>query len=164
MSVDIRVIRDRLPREIADLESEARREGHLHIARLIDEWSAGDIRFERDGERLLGAYVGEALAGVGGVTVDPALFQALRMRRFYVSPEMRGHGIGRLLALALLNHVRDFCSVVTVHPGNPGAAKFWEALGFRPHAPDGDTLYVEIARIPSGRDVSGSLSFRPRSL
>ncbi|NYJ12457.1 GNAT superfamily N-acetyltransferase [Rhizobium leguminosarum] len=156
MSVDIRVIRDRLPPEIADLESEARREGHLHIGRLIDEWSAGDIRFERDGERLLGAYVGEALAGVGSVTVEPALSQALRMRRFYVSPEMRGHGIGRLLALALLNHARDFCRVITVHPGNPGAVKFWEALGFRPHAPDGDILCLEIARIPSGQDVSGS--------
>ncbi|MEB3044523.1 GNAT family N-acetyltransferase [Rhizobium mulingense] len=158
MSVDIRVIRDRLPREIADLESKARREGHLHIARLIDEWSAGDIRFERDGEILLGAYVGQALAGVGGVTVEPALSQALRMRRFYVSPEMRGHGIGRLLTLALLNHARDFCSVVIVHPGNPDAAKFWAALGFRPYATDGDTLYLEIAQIPSGRDVSGSFS------
>jgi GNAT superfamily N-acetyltransferase len=152
MSVDIRMIRDRLPREIAGLECAARQEGHLHIARLIDEWSADDIRFERGGERLLGAYVGEALAGVGGVTVEPALSGALRMRRFYISPEMRGHGIGRLLALALLNHARDFCSVVTVHPGNRGAARFWEALGFQPCAPDGDTLCLEIA------------SFTPRSL
>ncbi|ANM12565.1 MULTISPECIES: GNAT family N-acetyltransferase [unclassified Rhizobium] len=156
MTVDIRTIRDRLPREVADLESEARREGHLHIARLIDQWSAGDIRFEGDGERLLGAYAGEALAGVGGVTVEPALSGALRMRRFYVSPEMRGHGIGRLLALNLLNHARDFCSVVTVHPGNPGAVKFWGALGFQPCGPDGDTHCLEIARISAGRDISGA--------
>ncbi|EJC81595.1 acetyltransferase [Rhizobium leguminosarum bv. trifolii WSM2297] len=156
MSVDIRVICDRLPWEIADLESEARQEGHLHIARLIDEWSAGDVRFERDGERLLGAYVGEALAGIGGMTVEPGLSGALRMRRFYIRPEMRGHGIGRLLALALLNHGRDFCSVVTVHPGNPGAARFWKALGFQPCAPDSDTLCLEIADIPSFRPVSGS--------
>ncbi|MBB2749675.1 UNVERIFIED_ORG: GNAT superfamily N-acetyltransferase [Rhizobium aethiopicum] len=156
MRVDIRVIRDRLPREIADLESEARREGHLHITRLVDEWWAGDIRFERDGEILLGAYVGQALAGVGGMTLEPALSGALRMRRFYVSSEMRRRGIGRLLALALLNHARAFSGVVTVHPGNPGAVKFWGALGFRRYGPDGDIHRLEIARIPAGRDVSGA--------
>ncbi|MDR9806546.1 GNAT family N-acetyltransferase [Rhizobium hidalgonense] len=156
MLVDIRMIRDRLPREIGDLDSEARQEGYRHITRLVDEWSAGDVRFERIVERLLGAYVGETLAGVGGMTVEPALSGALRMRRFYLSPAMRGCGIGRLLALALLDHARDFCRVVTVHPGNPGAARFWEALGFRPCAPDGDTLCLDIAPMPSGRDVSGS--------
>lgn len=56
MTIDIRMIRDRLPQQIADLESEARQEGYRHITRLIDEWSAGDVRFEGNGERLLGAY------------------------------------------------------------------------------------------------------------
>ncbi|WHO73872.1 GNAT family N-acetyltransferase [Rhizobium sp. BT03] len=156
MTVDIRTIRDRLPREVADLESEARQEGHLHISRLIDEWSAGTVRFDHHGERLLGAYVGEALTGIGGLTIESAVSGALRMRRFYIRPEMRGHGIGRLLALNLLNHARDFCSVITVHPGNPGAAKFWEAFGFQPCGPDGDTHCLEIARISAGRDISGA--------
>ncbi|MGO8655335.1 N-acetyltransferase, partial [Rhizobium ruizarguesonis] len=57
MTIDIRRLRDRLPQEMAGLESEARREGYRHVARLIDEWSAGDISFEHHGERLLGAYV-----------------------------------------------------------------------------------------------------------
>ncbi|MBX5163710.1 MULTISPECIES: GNAT family N-acetyltransferase [unclassified Rhizobium] len=158
MTVDIRVIRDRLPREIADLESEARQEGHLHISRVIAGWSAGDLRFERDGERLLGAYVGKALAGIGGLTIEPTLSGALRMRRFYIRPEIRRHGIGRMLALALLDHARAFCSIVTVHAGNADAAKFWQALGFQLYERDGDTHCLEILpHIPSGRphDVSG---------
>jgi len=144
MTTDLRLLRDRLPPEIAGLASEARREGHLHITRLIDEWSAGDNRFERDGERLLGAYVGEVLAGVGGMAVEAAISGALRMRRFYVHPEMRGRGIGRMLALALLDHARSFCTIVTVHAGNEGAAKFWEALGFQPRGWHGYTHILEL--------------------
>lgn len=144
MTTEIRLLRDRLPEEIADLASEARREGHLHITRLIDEWSAGDIRFERDGERLLGAYVDEVLAGIGGMTVETAISGALRMRRFYVRPEMRGRGIGRMLALALLDYACSFCTIVTVHAGNDGAAKFWESLGFQPNGRDGHTHRLDL--------------------
>ncbi|MBB4238753.1 GNAT family N-acetyltransferase [Rhizobium esperanzae] len=151
MTIDIRMIRDRLPDDIADLESEARREGYSHIARLIDDWSAGAVRFERDGERLLGAYVDEAIVGVGGVTIEAAMPGALRMRRFYISPTMRGRGIGRMLALALLDHARSCCSIVTVHAGNADAAKFWESLGFQATGPDGHTHRLDLPR-PGERD------------
>ncbi|MBB4291857.1 GNAT superfamily N-acetyltransferase [Rhizobium leguminosarum] len=144
MTIDIHMIRDRLPREIADLESAARQEGYRHITRLVDEWAAGDIRFERDGERLLSAYVGEALAGIGGMTVQGAMSGALRMRRFYISPAMRRRGIGRMLAPALLEHARSSCSIVTVHAGNDGAAKFWESLGFPANGRDGHTHRLDL--------------------
>ncbi|NKM25959.1 GNAT family N-acetyltransferase [Rhizobium laguerreae] len=144
MTIDIRRIRDRLPQEIADLESEARREGYRHVARLIDEWSTGAVRFDRDGERLLGAYADDALVGIGGITVDPVMSGALRMRRFYIRPAMRGRGIGRMLALALLDHARSFCTVVTVHAGNDTAAKFWESLGFQPYGRDGHTHQLAL--------------------
>lgn len=144
MTTEFRLLHDRLPPEIAGLASEARREGHLHITRLIDEWTAGDNTFKRDGERLLGAYVNEVLAGVGGMTVEAAISGALRMRRFYVHPEMRGRGIGRMLALALFDHARSFCTVVTVHAGNEGAAKFWESLGFQPNGRNGYTHILKL--------------------
>lgn len=144
MTIDIRRLRDRLPQEIADLESEARQEGYRHVARLIDEWSSGDNRFEHHGERLLGAYADDALVGIGGMTVDPAMSGALRMRRFYVRPAMRGRGIGRMLALALLDHAWSCCSIVTVHAGNDGAARFWESLGFQPDGRDGHSHVLEL--------------------
>ncbi|MGY3611519.1 GNAT family N-acetyltransferase, partial [Bradyrhizobium sp. Lot11] len=37
MAIGLRIVRDGLPEEIADLASEARSEDYLHIARLIDE-------------------------------------------------------------------------------------------------------------------------------
>ncbi|ANP87475.1 GNAT family N-acetyltransferase [Rhizobium leguminosarum] len=144
MTIDIRRICDRLPQEIADLESEARREGHRHVARLIDEWSTGAVRFDRDGERLLGAYADGELAGIGGMTVDPAMSGALRMRRFYIRPAMRGRGIGRMLALALLDYAWSCCTVVTVHAGNDGAVRFWETLGFQPDERDGHTHLLAL--------------------
>ncbi|MBY5866610.1 GNAT family N-acetyltransferase [Rhizobium leguminosarum] len=144
MTIDIRQIRDRLPQEIADLESEARREGHRHVARLIDEWSTGAARFDRDGERLLGAYADGELAGIGGMTAETAMSGALRMRRFYIRPAMRGRGIGRMLALALLDHARSRCGIVTVHAGNDRAARFWESLGFQPYGRKGHTHLLEL--------------------
>ncbi|MBB4191310.1 GNAT superfamily N-acetyltransferase [Rhizobium aethiopicum] len=144
MTIDIRIFRDRLPEAMTGLAHDARQEGHLHIGRLIDEWAAGDIRFARDGERLLGAFAGETLVGVGGMTIEPAMPEALRMRRFYVRPAMRGRGVGRMLALALLDHARRFCRCVTVHAGNDGAAKFWESLEFRPLDQDGYTHVLDL--------------------
>ncbi|MBY5837485.1 GNAT family N-acetyltransferase [Rhizobium leguminosarum] len=144
MTIDIRRICDWLPQEIADLESEARREGHRHVSRLIDEWSIGDNRFQRDGERLLGAYADGELAGIGGMTAETAMSGALRMRRFYIRPAMRGRGIGRMLALALLEHARSCCGIVTVHAGNDGAVRFWESLGFQPHGRDGHTHLLAL--------------------
>lgn len=144
MTIDIRMIRDRLPQEIADLENEARREGHLHITRLIGDWSVGVVRFEGDGERLLGAYVAEGLAGIGGMTIEPAMSGALRMRRFYIRPAMRRRGIGRILALSLLDHARPCCSIVTVHAGNDAAAEFWESLGFQPRERDRYSHVLEL--------------------
>lgn len=144
MTIDIRVIRDRMPQEILALESAARREGYHHITRLVQEWSAGETRFEHDGERLLGAYVDQALVGIGGMTVERDVAGALRMRRFYVHPAMRGRGVGRMLALVLLDHARSFCSLVTVHAGNDGAAKFWLSLGFQPGGWGGHTHVLEL--------------------
>ncbi|QIO73813.1 GNAT family N-acetyltransferase [Rhizobium leguminosarum] len=154
MTINIRTFRDRLPQEIADLESEARQEGYRHIARLIDEWSTGAVRFDRDGERLLGAYADEVLAGIGGMTVETAMSGVLRMRRFYISPAMRGRGIGRMLAMALLDHASSFCTVVTVHAGNDGAARFWESLGFQSHGRDGHSHLLALQHHNGGPAAS----------
>jgi GNAT superfamily N-acetyltransferase len=68
------------------------------------------------------------------------------MRRFYIRPAMRGRGIGRMLALALLDQARSCCSIVTVHAGNDAAARFWESLGFQPHGRDGHSHLLELHR------------------
>jgi GNAT superfamily N-acetyltransferase len=73
------------------------------------------------------------------MTVDPDLTGALRMRRFYVRASFRRLGIGRKLAISLLESSRPLRCHVTVNAGTAVAAAFWEELGFMPDPRDGHT-------------------------
>ena len=128
-----------LPAGFPTLRAEARREGFHLLDRLASDWEASAVCFNRPGEVLLAAYGTDVLAGVGGLTLDPVVPGALRMRRFYVHPAFRRHGIGRALAMALLERHGTAGRRVTVNAGTVGAPVFWEALGFVPDRCDGHT-------------------------
>jgi len=120
------------------LRAEARAEGYRHIDRLADEWVAGTMRFDRDGEALIAASLDRQLAGIGGITIDPSQSGALCMRRFYVRCSFRRAGIGRAIAVKLLAHARALGRPVTVNAG-VGSEPFWRSLGFVAEARDGHT-------------------------
>jgi len=128
--VQIEVVNGTLPAGLPALRAEARREGYRFLERLASEWEAGAVRFDRPGEALLAAYMAGVLAGIGGLTLDPVVPGALRMRRFYVHPAFRRHGIGRGLAVALLQLPGTAGRSLTVNAGTAEAPVFWEALGF----------------------------------
>jgi GNAT superfamily N-acetyltransferase len=126
-------VRDALPPGLAALAAEAAAEDVGNVDRLIQEWQNGVQRFDHSGEILLVAFDGEALIAVGGVTTEPDTTigeTARRMRRLYVRPAARGRGVGRALVVALKTHAFRYCDLLTVNAGVPGAAPFWEALGF----------------------------------
>ncbi len=141
----VRII-DTLPRDFAATHAEARGEGHRHLTRLADDWASRAMRFERDGEMLLAAYLEGQLAGIGGLTVDAVTIGAFRMRRFYIRPGFRRRGIGRLLAAALIERMLPTARAVTVNAGIAGASAFWEALGFAPDPRAGHTHILHIDR------------------
>lgn len=145
MAITIDALCDPLPEAVFRLAEAAEREGHLHIRRFVDEWVAGSNRFDRKGERVLGARADDALAGIGGLTLEFSRGDWLRMRRFYVLPAYRGKGIGRKLAEDLLAHARAFTGVVTVHAANDEAILFWQAMGFRPLRRESYTHILEFA-------------------
>jgi GNAT superfamily N-acetyltransferase len=118
-----------LPPELEALRAEAEAEGYRHLDRLAADWASGAIRFNGDDEALLTACIGGDLAAVGGLTLDPVIPDALRMRRFYVRKRFRRCGIGRRLAAALLERAARAGRPVTVNAA-AGSAPFWEALGF----------------------------------
>jgi GNAT superfamily N-acetyltransferase len=118
-----------LPSGFDLLRAEAQAEGYRHLNRLAEEWAAHMARFDRGAEALLAARLDGDLAGIGGLTIDPVLPGALRMRRFYVAKSLRRHGIGRALAEKLLAGARALRRPVTVNAG-AGSEPFWEALGF----------------------------------
>lgn len=129
---DVRVIAviNTLPTGLALLAEEARDEGYRHLDRLIADWRSGAMRFGKRGEALLAAYITDELAGVGGLTVEPQLRSAFRMRRFYVRPSFRCRGLGSLLSRALMRRVATLAEAVTVNAGDDDAGRFWEARGF----------------------------------
>ena len=86
---------------------------------------------------LLAAYSRGVLAAIGGITVDPIVAEALRMRRFYVRPAFRRTGIGGEIAEALLK-MAPSVPVVTLNAA-VNSVPFWEALGFVPQARDRHT-------------------------
>ncbi|MEF0944038.1 GNAT family N-acetyltransferase [Rhizobium sp. BR 362] len=122
---------DRLPPDFNVLRRDTASEGRRFIERLHDEWQSGEQRFNRAGEVLLAARFNHELAGIGGMTVDPDLPSAMRMRRFYVRPAYRRRGLGRQLAAAILNRTIPKGTLVTVNTDSADAAAFWEALGFQ---------------------------------
>ncbi|HWF95185.1 MAG TPA: GNAT family N-acetyltransferase [Xanthobacteraceae bacterium] len=130
---------DDLPSGVEVMQAEARAEGYRHLERLAADWAARAMRFDSAGEALLAAYVNSSLVGIGGLTHEPAVAGAFRMRRFYVRPLFRRQGVGSELALILIEQAFRTGRFVTVNAGNVDAPTFWEKLGFAPSPRDGYT-------------------------
>lgn len=135
----IEFIRDTLPKGFEMLRHAADGEAFNMLATLAKEWATGANRFDRPGEALVAAFDGDKLAGMGAMSHDPEVPDALRMRRFYVAPPYRRRGVGRLLANALLNRPDATGRTITLNAPHLEAARFWEALGFIRDARDGHT-------------------------
>jgi GNAT superfamily N-acetyltransferase len=119
-----------LPEGFEALRAEADAEGHRHMARLATEMAETPQLFLA----LLAALDDGELLGIGGMTAEPTDPSAIRMRRLYVAQAARGRGVARTIANALLNEALGRTRLVTVHAGNPGAERFWEAMRYAPVA------------------------------
>ena len=128
MSVQLVRITDSLPDGFEALRAEAETEGHRHLTRLATEMAQAPGMFLA----LLAAFDEGALLGIGGMTVEPNEPAAIRMRRLYVAQPVRGRGVARAIANALLEEALGQTRLITVHAGNPGAERFWEAMEFSP--------------------------------
>lgn len=135
----IRPITDALPKGFPALRAEARAEGFHFVERLVADWKSGDNRFDRPDEALVAAFAGGRLAGMGGITQDPIVRNALRMRRFYVRSPFRRQGVGHALAEHLLSRPQSRSRTVTVNAPTLAGAHFWEGLGFSSEPMQGHT-------------------------
>jgi GNAT superfamily N-acetyltransferase len=129
-----------LPAGLDALRLEARGDGYRMLDTLATEWTSAAQRFVHPGEALLAAYVGDELAGIGGITQEPTIPGALRMRRFYVALAHRRTGVGRMLAAVLLEGADG--RIVTTNAA-AGSEAFWGSLGFVAERRDG---YTHIRR------------------
>ena len=79
--ITLKHVAGELPDDFAALRLDASQEGYRFIERLLNEWNAGVVQFDKPREVLLIARYGAVIAGVAGVTVDPFDKTAMRMRR-----------------------------------------------------------------------------------
>lgn len=128
-----------LPDQLDQLLLEAEAEGFEMISVLQDEWRSGANRFERSGEILALATIDGEVAGIGGVTQDFMDSGWLRMRRFYVRPAYRRLGVGRQIALFVLEHAKAFDRPIVLYTAGPEAEAFWPTIGFTPIERDNTT-------------------------
>ncbi|MCB1445970.1 MAG: GNAT family N-acetyltransferase [Rhizobiaceae bacterium] len=145
----LEIVREELPSDVADLGLEAQAEGYRLIDTLMREWADGTNRYDGTEEILMTVRRNDRLVGIGGVTVDPVVTSALRMRRFYIGKAFRRHGLGRRLASALIESVVPQGKPIFVNAGTKVAPAFWEAIGFRRHVEAGHTHVLgDFARMP----------------
>ena len=136
-----------------DLLVESEREGSRFVRRLSDEWATGTNRFDRPGEALFAARLGDRLIGVCGLNVDPyaAAANVGRVRRLYVLSAHRRLGAGRQLVLAVLEAARGRFDVLHLRTTNPVAAQLYESLGFRPSSATADYTHALELGSPARR-------------
>jgi GNAT superfamily N-acetyltransferase len=122
------------PDRFAPLLAESEASGYRFLRRVADEWARNAHRFERPGEALLAAEIGGRWAGVCGLSVDPFLDddRVGRVRNVYVLADWRRLGLGRRLVLAAVAHARGRFDRLRLRAEEPGPARLYESLGFRP--------------------------------
>lgn len=116
-----------------ELKAESLTENFNMLRRLDAGWRSGENRFEAPGEKLLGLYIDDRLAGVCGLNRDPfsECARAGRIRHLYLSKQHRGTGAGRHLLLAIMSGTVEVFDYLNIHA--PAAAiGFYLRMGFTP--------------------------------
>ena len=118
---------------LATLVAESERQGFRFVRRLVEEWESGANRFDRPGEALFVARVGDDVVGVCGLNVDPYAGDPKigRVRHLYVLVPHRRSGIGEQLVADVLEAARGRFERLHLRTTNAIAARLYERLGFR---------------------------------
>jgi GNAT superfamily N-acetyltransferase len=130
--------------DLAPLVAESEREGWRFVRRLVDEWVAGTNRFDRPGEALFVAWLGESIIGVCGLNADPYTADGAtgRVRRLYVLRAYRGRGVGGSLLRAVLTAATGRFKRLRVRTENPEAGRLYRRHGFRPAVGEADCTHT----------------------
>jgi GNAT superfamily N-acetyltransferase len=123
-----------LPAGFPLLRDAALAEGWKLLRVLEEDWNSGALRFDGPGEALFAAWRNGALAGMVGLSVDPyaEAESVARLRRLYVAPAHRGHGIGRGVIEAATDAATAHGFRMLRVRAPAAAGRFYEACGFLP--------------------------------
>jgi GNAT superfamily N-acetyltransferase len=132
------------PGRLGELVGEAERTDYRFPRRLVEEWDCGVNRFDGPGEALFAAVIGGKVIGVCGLNADPYAEgrRIGRVRRLYVLAAYRRRGIGRRLVTEVVAAARGVFDVLRLRTQEPGAAAFYESLGFRSSLSEPDCTHI----------------------
>jgi GNAT superfamily N-acetyltransferase len=123
-----------LPDDMENLVEPAHQEGYRFMRRLIDEFESGSNTFTHPGEALFEVRIVGKLVGIAGLNIDPYAADGAvgRVRRMYVHPDHRCHGIGTALIEAIEKHARDTFDLLQLRTDSDAASRFYASVGFIP--------------------------------
>jgi len=133
--MDIKIVTaEQLPDQIDTLATLARKEGYDLIDKLIEEYRTGKNCFSQNNEFLACAYDGNKLIACGGLNQqwgDNGIEERIgRVRRFYVQPKYRQHGVGKQLLAYLEQLARPFYSALCLQTDTKLAASFYQKQNY----------------------------------
>jgi ribosomal protein S18 acetylase RimI-like enzyme len=131
---------------LAALLAESEQQGFRFVRRLVEEWESGANRFDRPGEALFVARVGNEVVGVCGLHVDPYADDPRigRVRHLYVLVPHRRSGVGEQLVADVLEAARGRFERLHLRTTNAIAARLYERLGFRRIAARDHTHVLDV--------------------
>ncbi|WP_313659702.1 GNAT family N-acetyltransferase, partial [Acinetobacter variabilis] len=104
------------------------------IDKLIEEYRTGKNCFSQNNEFLVCAYDGNKLIACGGLNQqwgDNGIEERIgRVRRFYVHPKYRQHGVGKQLLAYLEQLARPFYSALCLQTDTKLAASFYQKQNY----------------------------------
>jgi len=104
---------------------------------------------ERPGHAVFGAFDGDTLVGIAGLSRDTLIQLAHKghVWGMYVSEAARGHGVARELMVAALAHARATPGIakvtLSVDSANVAAIALYESLGFVVFAREADAVRLD---------------------
>ncbi|QUG41210.1 GNAT family N-acetyltransferase [Psychrobacillus sp. INOP01] len=130
---EVKRINNLLNFDLDSLVKQSKEEGFRFVERLINDYKNGSNTFNHFGEGLFGVFNEEGvLVAIGGLNRDPFSNEQYigRLRRFYVSKEYRGNGIGSLLLKRIVDEAKRYYKILVLHTDTEQAERFYSSIGF----------------------------------
>ena len=133
LKIEIQEVKE-LPEAISILAQQANKEGFEFVTRMIEEFESGKNRFDKPNEFLLMAYDNGQLIACGGLNLQwneqDIETRIGRVRRFYVLPKYRKHGVGKQLLQYLEKKAIANFSALCLNTEIKSAANFYQKMNY----------------------------------
>lgn len=143
MSYEVKQVKDLHNVSLDTLVKQSEEEGYRFLGRLVQQYEDGSQRFEKPGEALYGVWKDSELIAIGGVRQNPYSSdqKEARLKRFYVAPEQRRHGIGSQLLETCISKAKENFHSITCRTDSAKADAFYRHNGFEAVLDSVDTTH-----------------------